>query len=89
MYTEAEIQLIKKVVHEAAEAAKLDAAYGGHHHDGGARVSIAKFETWLDGFNCGQRGCVSTLYDHIVQDSRKEADPEYQEYLKLKERFEK
>lgn len=74
-------------IHSNAAKRKQDAAYSGSHSDGGASESIRKLETWLDGIEFARTGN-TTIYADLVQSINNENDIEYQEYERLKKKFE-
>lgn len=72
----------KRVITRAAEKA-LDAGYSGAHHDGGARRLVSELKAWC-------RGLDGELPEEFREDCvtiTKEEDPEYAEYLRLREKF--
>lgn len=75
-------------IHKSADKRRTDAAYGGSHGDGGASESIRRLETWLDGIEFARTG-KTTVYADLVQTIKNENDTEYQEYERLKKKFEK
>jgi hypothetical protein len=75
-------------IHASAAKRKEDAALGGFHHDGGASESIRKYETWIDGIEFARTG-KTAVYKELKEQIDNENDSEYQEYLRLKKRFEK
>ena len=79
--------LIQNAVGESATRRKVDAALGGDWGDGGAARSLELLDYWLDGYRFAVEGC-TFKYDHIVKQYQREADPDYQQYLALKEKFE-
>ena len=88
-YTNAELELIADRIRLKAAKASSDASLGGHMHDGGATEMKARHSTWLDGYLCGTgERDQSNVYHSIIEKSRQDKDPEYQQYLKLKEKFE-
>ena len=82
-----DLRTIIEVVLMNAAGARLDAGYGGRWDDGGASNMVASLEGFLDGIIFCKTGR-STRYGHIVEKARLEDDPEYQQYLALKKRFE-
>jgi len=79
---------IEKRVKESAEARRQDAGMSGSMSDGGASESINKLNTWLDGINFAKTG-TSNTYRELIQTIENEVDPDYIEYQRLKEKFEK
>ena len=80
------IKLIKSTVEESAKNSAENAAYAGSHHDGGASRMLTDFTIWVDGVEFATTG-KTKQYGHIVDKAEKMADVEYQEYLRLKEKF--
>ena len=80
-------EIIKRVK-ESAEKRRYDAGMSGSHGDNGARQSEERLEHWVDGIFFAQTG-KTEKYKDLVQQIKNDADPEYQEYLRLKEKFEK
>ena len=78
--------LVVKAVKISAQNARDDAGYGGRMDDGGASAMEQRLDAWLDGIAFAQTGRTK-LYSNILEQARKENDPEYQEYLRLKEKF--
>ena len=82
----------KKVTHdfiqhlrEKAEKAKMNAAYSGAHHDGGYSFQMARIQFYLYG--------QSSIFPKEWEEDYKEflviSEPEYQEYLRLKRKYER
>ena len=76
------------VANEAATA-RLNAAYGGSHDDGGASRQMDKLNGYLEGVLTGLSGTISvnSPYGHTLEVIRRDQDPEYQKYLELKAKF--
>lgn len=72
------------------EANKLreDAGYGGHHHDGGAAALLAQVETFRAGLSNQIPVIWETRWNEFVREYKKKIDPEYNEYQRLKLKFE-
>lgn len=81
------IQHIKKVIKDSAEQKRFNAGMAGSWGDNGAAESERNLEYFLDGIQFARTG-FTTKYKKIVDDLEKSADPDYQEYLKLKEKYE-
>lgn len=79
---------IENVVVTSAGKVRDDAAYGGSHGDGGASRSIELLKYWLDGIEFAKTG-KTTVYKSLAQKIEQEKDPEYQEWLRLNEKFTK
>lgn len=80
-------EIIKRVK-ESAEQRRYNAGMAGSHGDNGAATSERELEYWVDGIFFANTG-KTEKYKSIVQKIENDADPEYQEYLRLKEKFEK
>jgi hypothetical protein len=79
--------IIDAVLHSAAERS-LNAGYSGSHDDGGASSSVDKLKHFLTGYAFGKGGDAGD-YQKILDEHARDKDPQYQEYLKLKKKFEK
>ena len=77
------------VVVKAAEA-NYNAGMGGEHGDGGAGMVIEKLKAFLQGVEYGASRDADNLgdYAHLYAHLKRERDPEYLEYLRLKEIYE-
>lgn len=80
------LELICSIVKRSAARARDDASFGGRHDDSGASGMESRLDAFLDGVNFATTG-ESKLYNHILIEHEKKLDPEYQEYLRLKEKF--
>lgn len=80
------IEKIKSTVKQSAETARENAGYAGSWGDGGASQMEEKLKHWLDGFRFAQTG-QTEVYKHLVDQFKKERDPDYQKWLELKEKF--
>lgn len=81
-------EYISKVVRESAEDLKQNAALAGMPGDGGAHAMLERLDTWMDGIRFCYTG-ESKVYKHLIDKYDQMNDPDYEKYLKLKERFEK
>lgn len=82
-------QLIAKIesaVKTSAHNARENAAYGGSMGDGGAHHMEDKLKHWLDGIKFAQTGVTET-YKSMVEQFKREQDPDYQTWLTLNEKF--
>jgi hypothetical protein len=84
---------IEGKIKSVAEQLRLDAGYSGSHGDNGAYKLLESFEIFKLGVLAGQ-SATQTNTDLIDvpnqwKDYFKEEDPEYLEYLRLKEKFSK
>lgn len=81
-------EYISKVVRESAEDLKQQAALFGERGDGGAYAMLDRLNTWMDGIRFCYTG-ESKVYGHLIDKYDQMNDPDYEKYLKLKEKFEK
>ena len=86
MIQEEVISFIKLTVEKSAAASKENAALAGSWGDGGASQRLRELDLWLDGVKFAQTGS-TVYYNSIVQQHLNTLDPEYQQYLRLKEKF--
>lgn len=82
-----QIELIRNTLNANAIERKNDAALAGSWDDGGASKMLTEFDFWLDGVNFALTGN-TTKYKNIINQHNRENDPEYQQYLELKKKFE-
>lgn len=82
--SEVDINAVTKKVRASADSRRLDAGMGGHHHDGGASAMIREVEMFEDGMN----GIVPQTWIEYAKEIRNEADPEWEEFKRLKAKFE-
>lgn len=83
------INAIKASVTASASSARYDAGMDGRRDDGGASMMEEKFDYWLDGVKFAlSEHSYTEKYKHIVNKLSKESDPEYKEYLRMKNKFE-
>lgn len=80
------IELIRQTLTSTAKEMRESAALGGGWGDGGASKMLSDFEVWLDGVNFALTG-ETNEYKEIIDKHTKDNDPEYQEFLRLKEKF--
>jgi hypothetical protein len=79
------IEAVKARVLKKADAQEMNAAYSGAHHDGGAR----RMRDQVKFYEYGQKGMVPPEWEEIAEQVSKEADSEWGEYQRLKNKFEK
>ena len=87
MNIEQKLGLINSAVAKSCKALREDAALSGSWDDGGASRSEEKLKAFNDGVTFALTG-VTQLYGHIIKKYELEHNSEYQEYLRLKEKFE-
>ena len=75
-----QIEGLKQMVLEAAEQAREDAGFSGRLDDGGA----GRMKDQVKFYEYGQRGVVPTEWEKHL----KKLDPEWEEFQRLKKRFE-
>lgn len=78
---------IQSVIRESAAAAREDAGYAGRWDDGGASAKLEHLKYWLDGIEYAKTG-KTTVYKTISSDFARATDPDYEIWLRLKEKFE-
>ena len=82
--TEVDIEAVIKRILDAAEKKRLDAGMDGAWHDGGA----SEMERRVEIFRCGMKGIIPQIWIEYAKDVRNEDDPKWEEYLRLKRKFE-
>ena len=82
--SEVDINAVMKKVRAEAESRKDDAGRGGYHHDGGASAMIREVEMFEDGMN----GIVPQTWIEYAKEIRNEADPEWDDFQRLKAKSE-
>ena len=75
-----DIEKLKQRVLAEAEARRESAGFNGSHHDGGASV----LEMQVEFYTLGQQGKIPHTWKKFEQ----EFDPEWEEYQRLKNKFE-
>lgn len=78
--------IVQAEVTRAAGAAN-DAGFGGRHDDGGAQQIMEKLKGFLQGVAFGSSNDTDNLgeYGKVYEKMKRENDPKYKEYLRLKE----
>lgn len=78
--------IVQAEVTRAASAAN-DAGFGGRHDDGGAQQIMEKLKGFLQGVAYGSSHDTDNLgeYGKVYEKMKRENDPKYKEYLRLKE----
>ena len=66
-----------------AERRRMDAGYGGHHHDGGA----SQTEREVSIYRAGMEGRLPAEWQAFEEQARREADPEWAEFRRLSQKF--
>jgi hypothetical protein len=93
------IKEIQDKIKKVAADRRMDAAYAGSMSDGGASELEAELDSFIDGFNAAILMCAE--YSQLPPDIGvkpievpkrwqalfRDDDPEYQMYIKLKEKF--
>jgi hypothetical protein len=74
---------IANLANADAEAKKLNAAYGGEKSDGGAGRIRELLDAWL----AGRLGEVPKAFAGYKTQAERELDPDWETYLRLKEKF--
>ncbi len=80
-----DIETIMQKVLAEAHRAREDAGYSGSWGDGGASV----LEAQVQFYRYGRDGVVPPEWQKHAEQAKKEADPDYAQYQKLKAKFEK
>ena len=75
---------VMELILDDAEERRQNAGFNGQHSDGGARELEEKVEIYRHGLE----GSFPTEWVKYVKQYKKENDPEYKMYLRLKEQFE-
>ena len=84
--------LIDLVITKCAQKS-LDAGFSGSWSDGGARADFDALKKFVAGYiwaysrEYGRDNIPHHEYNKMLADYQKQNDPDYQQYLKLKERF--
>ena len=67
----------------------LNAAYSGEMSDGGASTIARELTAFLDGMAFAFDGTTNNpSYNRMIEQRAREADPDWQEYQRLKQKFE-
>lgn len=80
-----DIETIMQKVLTEAHNARENAGYSGSWGDGGAGI----LEAQVQFYRYGQQGIVPPEWQKHAEQARKEADPEYSEYQRLRGKFER
>ena len=80
--------LINLVITKCAQKS-LDAGFSGSWSDGGARADFDALKKFVAGYIWakGSNKIPHLEYEKMLADHQKQNDPDFQQYLKLKERF--
>ncbi|KKM70268.1 hypothetical protein LCGC14_1442400 [marine sediment metagenome] len=81
--SEVDIKAVMKKIRAKADSDRLDAGMSGQWHDGGASALIREVEMFEDGMN----GVVPQTWIEYAKEIRNEADPEWEEFQRLKNKF--
>ena len=81
------VEYIRATILKQARILSENAAINGEMGDGGASELERKLAHWTDGVRFAQTG-KTVVFSAIAEQFDRERDPEYTEYLRLKERFE-
>jgi len=73
-----------------AHARREDAGHQGAHNDGGAGRILSQHGAWSDGLICGltKEPLNTLIFAEQVERFKKETDPEWETYQRLKGKFE-
>lgn len=75
-------KLFKIILQDAANREEA-AGYNGEHSDGGASILRMQIEFYEHGMN----GTIPKEWSQYVQEIKKQTDPEYETYKRLKAKF--
>lgn len=82
--TEKDVERLSKVVRKEADDREYAAGAGGQSHDGGAQHLRDIINAWC----CGRLNLIpKTLQPFVDEIKKQDSDPEYVEYLRLKEKY--
>lgn len=65
-----------------------NAAHGGRHDDGGKGAMLEQLQAFDDGIRFSTNGIYPVWLKPYVDQVKIQEDPEYNEYIRLKEKFE-
>ncbi len=82
---EINIEDLISAMYRKAEDMKHSAGMNGEWHDGGASSLISEIEA----FKCGMTGQVPNDWLEVASQMKNQADPDWEQYQKLKTKFEK
>ena len=86
MHEQETIDFITKTILEISKTKERNATLSGSRYDNGSKDIKQKLTYWLDGIEFVRTG-KSDVYSELILQSIREIDPEYPEYLRLKEKF--
>lgn len=81
------VDFIRENIKNQARQLAENASFSGEMGDGGASRLEDKLAYWIDGIQFASTG-KTIVFSTLVDQFNKERDPEYNEYLRLKARFE-
>lgn len=81
------IQYIAEQVKKAAKSASDGAGYGGRHDDGGSSRMLENLNFWVAGINSAIPKAYEGYEDQFEFDLLTKNNPEYEEFLRLQEKF--
>lgn len=77
-----------KLIMEKAQKSRDDAGMSGRYDDGGYREKKDQIETFKDGIRYEREGIIPEWLKEVIKEVQDKQDPEYIEYMRLKEKFE-
>ena len=80
-----DIVKVMELIITDANKREMNAGYSGSHSDGGA----SRLRDQVNFYKLGMNREVPTEWTEYVNEYVKNSDPEYSEYVRLKEKFEK
>ena len=80
-----DIEKIIELVLKNAKKRKENAGYNGSMDDGGASI----LKTQVEFYKAGMNGTIPSQWNQYAEEIRKVSDPEFAEYMRLKNKFEK
>lgn len=81
------VEYVRATILKQVRILSENASLSGEMGDGGASALERKLGYWIDGIRFAQTG-TTVVFSDIVKQFDRERNPEYTEYLRLKERFE-
>lgn len=78
-----DIEKIMDLILKDADKREMNAGFSGSHSDGGSSRLRDQVNFYKDGMN----GDIPTVWKEYVNEYVRNTDPEYPEYVRLKEKF--
>jgi hypothetical protein len=80
-----DIEKLMEIILNDADKRAENAGYGGSHSDGGA----SRLRDQVKFYKAGINGTIPTEWNDYLTEYVRNTDPEFSEYVRLKEKFEK